>query len=77
MTLFNILIVRISDQPPFSQFGPGGDFVGEANELGNGVTRLAKGNSAAGLIWGGESDLLDPSGLVSSSCGRNPWPEWL
>ncbi|CAL5866808.1 uncharacterized protein PFLUO_LOCUS1018 [Penicillium psychrofluorescens] len=32
----------------------GCDFVGEVTELGSGVTRLAKGDVIAGLIWGGE-----------------------
>ncbi|KAH8433044.1 zinc-binding alcohol dehydrogenase family protein [Aspergillus melleus] len=32
----------------------GCDFVGEVVELGEGVTRLAKGDIVAGLIWGGE-----------------------
>ncbi|KAJ5091374.1 hypothetical protein NUU61_006244 [Penicillium alfredii] len=32
----------------------GCDFVGEVTELGSGVTRLAKGDVVAGLIWGGE-----------------------
>lgn len=31
----------------------GCDFVGEVVELGSGVTRLAKGDIVAGLIWGG------------------------
>lgn len=33
----------------------GCDFVGEVVELGSQVTRLAKGQIIAGLIWGGES----------------------
>ncbi|KAJ5936580.1 hypothetical protein N7466_003030 [Penicillium verhagenii] len=32
----------------------GCDFVGKVTELGSGVTRLAKGDRIAGLIWGGE-----------------------
>ncbi|KAF4761382.1 hypothetical protein N7455_003289 [Penicillium solitum] len=32
----------------------GCDFVGEVTELGNTVTRLDKGDTVAGLIWGGE-----------------------
>lgn len=32
----------------------GCDFVGEVTELGSGVTRLAKGDVIAGLIWGGQ-----------------------
>ncbi|OKL57860.1 hypothetical protein UA08_06730 [Talaromyces atroroseus] len=32
----------------------GCDFVGEVVELGSSVTRLAKGDTVAGLIWGGE-----------------------
>ena len=31
----------------------GCDFVGDVTELGPGVTRLAKGDVVAGLIWGG------------------------
>jgi NADPH:quinone reductase-like Zn-dependent oxidoreductase len=32
----------------------GCDFVGEVIELGSKVTRLAKGETIAGLVWGGE-----------------------
>ncbi|RDW76838.1 zinc-binding alcohol dehydrogenase family protein [Aspergillus mulundensis] len=32
----------------------GCDFVGEVIDLGSGVTRLAKGDVVAGLVWGGE-----------------------
>ena len=32
----------------------GCDFVGEVLELGSDVTRLAKGDVVAGLVWGGK-----------------------
>lgn len=55
----------------------GCDFVGEVTELGSGVTRLAKGDVVAGLIWGGKYHLSQTLNLSSSNSRGNPGSGWL
>ncbi|KAJ5458407.1 hypothetical protein N7475_009795 [Penicillium sp. IBT 31633x] len=46
----------------------GCDFVGEVTEVGNGVTRLALGDTVAGLIWGAfDEELGETPGLGAYS----------